>query len=306
MSKVLGIGASLYDVIMSVENYPKENTKQRTDKVTYQCGGPVSTALVAISKLGGEASYFGVFTDDGYSDSMLEEFKRYGIDTSLCIKKGGYSSPFSFIIVSEEAHTRTVLWTGGTLPLLLPEKVPEEAIKASSVIHLDGNQRDAALYAAKIANENGVKVSLDAGSCYPGITEIVEYTDFLVASEEFVREFTGNNDLQDAAKGLYKRFKPEIVVVTQGDSGGFYFDGQKLEQYPAYSVNVVDTTGAGDVFHGAFIFGYLKGWRWERIVRFSSAVSALKCTKSGGRTGIPTYCEAVNFMKEYGEVEFFE
>jgi sulfofructose kinase len=296
MADVVGIGASLFDTIMVVGAYPQEDTKQRAELMLQQCGGPVATALVAAARLGAHGSYLGTLADDFFAAAMEAEFKTYGVDVSHVVKKPGSASPSSIIIVARNRASRTIVWEKGTVPAPLPSEIPEAEVRQAKVLHLDGNHRDAALSAARIARKNGVKVSLDAGSQYPGIAAVVAVTDFLVTSEEFALNFTKRTDPKAAAEAIYRQYQPEIIIVTQGKRGGFYYNGKEFKEYPAYQVAVVDTTGAGDVFHGAFVYGYLQGWDWGRITRFASAVSALKCTRPGGRTGIPSLNEVEEFI----------
>jgi sulfofructose kinase len=299
MADVVGIGASLFDTIMVVGDYPQEDTKQCAKMMLQQCGGPVATALVAAARLGAAAAYLGTLADDFFAAAMEAEFRTYGVDLGGVVRKKGSTSPSSIIITAKNSASRTIVWEKGTLPSPLPAEIPEAEVRKAKVLHLDGNHRDAALYAAGIARADGVKVSLDAGSLYPGIAALVAVTDFLVASEEFVVKFTNQTDPKTAAAAIYREYRPEIITVTQGNQGGFYYDGANFNVYPAYRVAVADTTGAGDVFHGAFVYGYLQGWGWDRVTRFASAVSALKCTRPGGRTGIPALNEVEEFMTKH-------
>jgi sulfofructose kinase len=299
MADVVGIGASLFDTIMVVDHYPKEDTKQCAEMMLQQCGGPVATALVTASRLGAFVSYLGTMADDFFAAAMEAEFRAYGVSVNGVVKKQGSTSPSSIIITAKTSASRTIVWEKGTLPSPLPMEIPPAEVRKAKVLHLDGNHREAALYAAGIARESGVKVSLDAGSLYPGIAAVVAVADFVVASEEFALRFTQETDPRAAAAAIYQKYRPELVTVTQGNQGGFYYNGTAFQDYPAYRVTVADTTGAGDVFHGAFIYGYLQGWDWGRVTRFASAVSALKCTRLGGRTGIPGLKEVLEFLTEH-------
>ena len=165
---------------------------------------------------------------------------------------------------------------------------------------IDGNEMDAAEEACKFANENGTKVLYDAGGLYVGVERLLPLTDILIPSEEFALGHTGAETAEDAAKILFEKYSPEIVVITQGKKGGIIFDGKEVKEYPAFLVDAVDSNGSGDVFHGAFAFAMDMGYNYYDACVFSSAVSALKCTKIGAREGVPSLAEVKEFLKERG------
>ena len=129
---------------------------------------------------------------------------------------------------------------------------------------------------------------------------LLPFVDFLIPSEEFALKFTGLTDAGKAAEELYHSYKPEFVIITQGSKGGFIYDGKTFTDYPAYKVDAVDSNGAGDVFHGAFVAAYVKGMNTVQSAYFASAVSALKCTKVGARLGVPGYDETIQFLRRNG------
>lgn len=298
---VVGIGASLYDIIFAADTYPEEDTKVNVGNVLFRCGGPCATALAAMGRLGVKSAYVGAIADDGYAEAMKAEFAEFGVDCSATVVKRGAKSPFSVIITAADKGTRTIVWNRGTLPTTTEDEVPYDLIKNAKILHLDGNHLEGALAAAKFARENGVKVSIDAGKLYPGVRELVKYVDYFVAAESFAREYAGTDDLREAAKKMFAENSPEVVVVTCGKRGGFWYDGKSFGDYPIYDVPVVDSTGCGDVFHGAFVTAMLRGFDYPKACRFSSGVSSMKCTKPGGRAGIPTYDEATAFLAGFGE-----
>jgi len=169
---------------------------------------------------------------------------------------------------------------------------------------VDGNDMAAAIAGAKLAKKSGTKVLYDAGGLYEGVENLLPYADLLIPSEEFALGHTGAKTAEEAAKILFKKYNPEIVVITQGKNGGILYDGTQVQSYPAFVVDAVDTNGSGDVFHGAFAFCVTKGYNYFKACTFSSAVSALKCTKFGAREGVPTYEETIEFLKERGKDEF--
>ncbi len=175
-----------------------------------------------------------------------------------------------------------------------------DAIKNAQVLMVDGNELENAIKGAKIARENGTKVLYDAGGLYEGIEGLLPYADILIPSEEFAVAHSGKETAEEAAKALYEMYSPDVVVVTQGVKGGVIYDGNEVKSYPSFKVDAIDSNGAGDVFHGAFAFSVTMGYNYYDSCIFSSAVSALKCTKLGARDGVPTFEETINFLKERG------
>ena len=171
---------------------------------------------------------------------------------------------------------------------------------------VDGNELENAVEGAKYARQNGTKVLYDAGGLYDGIERLLPYADILIPSEEFALAHTGKSDAAEAAKALFDKYLPQVVVVTQGVKGGVIYDGKSAKTYPSFKVEALDSNGAGDVFHGAFAFSVIMGYNYYNACIFSSAVSALKCTKLGARDGVPTFLETVEFLKERGYNEFKE
>lgn len=298
MSKIVGIGANVFDTLYTVEAYPTEDTKMRANAVKSSGGGPCATGLVAASKLGADCAFIGNLSDDNGGKFLFADFQKYGVDTDLIKIKSGYDTFCSCIWLGKENASRTCVFFRGNVP---PTELDEASVKAISdaeVLMVDGNDMQAAIQGAKIAADNRTKVLYDAGGLYEGVEKLLPYADILIPSEEFALGHTGADTAQKAAKILYEKYSPEIVVVTQGKKGGIIYDGEKTESYPAFLVDAVDSNGSGDVFHGAFAFAVTEKMSYSDACVFSSAVSALKCTKFGSREAVPTYEETINFLKE--------
>lgn len=298
MAKVVGIGAAVFDILMTAEAFPKEDTKLRGKETKLQCGGPCATGLVAIQKLGESACYMGTVGDDMYGSFISEELKKYGVDTTHIQVVPGVSF-HSFVLLNLSNSSRTCIWNRGTAPAPTKENVDLEELKKAQYLHLDGNQLDCAIYAAEKAHEFGVAVSLDAGGTYPGIENLLPLVDVLIPSEEFALKITGAETAVEAAKILQEKYNPQLLVITQGCKGGFIWEDGKEVRYPVYPVKALDSNGAGDTFHGAFIAARLKGMRVYDACCFASAASALKCTRFGAQEGIPGYEEVLEFMKTH-------
>ena len=300
MSKIVGIGANVCDTLFTVPNYPKEDTKMRADSMKLSGGGPCATGLVAASKLGGDCAYIGNLTDDNAGKFLAEDMERYNVSTEFVNIIKGCTSFSSCIWLSKDTAARTCVFYRGDIPALVLDDKQKKAIADAEILMIDGNEMDAAEEACKTANENGTKVLYDAGGLYVGVERLLPLTDILIPSEEFALGHTGAKTAEDAAKILFEKYSPEIVVITQGKKGGIIYDGKEVKSYPAFAVEAVDSNGSGDVFHGAFAFAMNMGYNYYDACVFSSAVSALKCTKVGARTGVPALAEVKDFLKERG------
>ena len=300
MSKIVGIGACVMDTLVSVPYYPNEDTKLRAESSKPAGGGPVATGIVAAAKLGCETEYIGVLSDDAGGRFLKDDFKKYGVGTDNITVKSGYRSFTSVIWLSAETSSRTCVFDKGDLPPLELTEKQIQAVKNAELLMVDGNELDAAINAAKIAHENGVKVLYDAGGLYDGVERLLTLTDIMIPSEEFAIGHTGASSAEEAAKKLYEMYNPQIVVVTQGKKGGLLYQGDDIVSYPIYPAKVVDSNGAGDVFHGAFAAAVVKGFDYEKCCHFSSAVSAMKCTGVGARESVPDFETAKKYLKENG------
>ena len=283
MKRVVGLGACVMDTLINCDRYPAEDTKQKAESVFVSGGGPVGNALVVLSKLGVRAEVIGAFADDNAGAYLLGDFQKYGVETknAACVKDT--ASFTSYIVLSESAQSRTCVFDRGTVPDD-PVNVRFGAIDGAAALHLDGNYLQSAIAAAKYAKANGVKVSLDAGGLYPGIETLLPYADILIPSAEFAKGITGKAEIPEAMAALAEKYCPEILAVTDGSNGGYYWNGEKAVHYASVQVKAIDSNGAGDTFHGAFLAAYCGGKSVEECCRFASAVAAYKCTHKGART----------------------
>ncbi len=282
MKKVVGLGACVLDTLINCDKYPKEDTKQKAEEIMLVGGGPVGNALVVISKLGVNAEVIGGFGDDNAADYLISDFERLGVFTKNAKRIRGASSFTSYIVLSQENKTRTCVFDRGSVPDS-EENVCLSAIDGAYVLHLDGNYLKGAICAAKYAKAHGVKVSLDAGGLYKDIETLLPLVDILIPSAEFAMGLTKKENIPDAMAELSARYKPEILVVTDGSNGGYYWENGKAIHYDTFKIKAKDTNGAGDTFHGAFVAGYCQGKPLAECCQFASNVAAYKCTQVGVR-----------------------
>ena len=300
MAKIVGIGASVADTLYTVPSYPKEDTKMRAISSKVAGGGPCATGLVAASKLSQSTAYIGVLSTDANGAFLKKDFEKYGVGTEYVTTLDGYRSFTSVIWLCEDTATRTCVFDKGDLPALVLNEDQKCAIAEADILMVDGNEMDAALAGAKIAKENGTTVLYDCGGLYPRVSELLALTDVMIPSEEFALGHTGADNAEEAARLLFNRYAPRVVVITQGKRGGILFDGKTVTAYPIYPAEVKDSNGSGDVFHGAFAAGLCMGLDYLACCHFSSAVSALKCMGIGARESVPDLDTVKKYMKENG------
>lgn len=292
---IVGIGYSALDYLAAVPRLPEENTKLELGEIVIQGGGPAATATVTAARLGFSAAFIGKVSDDDFGRRMLEELGKEDVDISSVVVEPGYRSQFAFILVDEKTAARTILWNRGTLPAMTAEDVDEGLIASCGGLLLDSMEPRAGAAAAKLAKERGIPVVIDAGTLREGIGEILPYCSHIVASELFAGQISGGRGVGAALEKI-DGFGPRASVVTLGERGCVALESGRVMEIEGFDVDAVDTTGAGDVFHGAFIFGVMQGWDIRRICVFSNAVAALKCMKMGGRAGIPDLGQALRFL----------
>ncbi|PKO15480.1 MAG: carbohydrate kinase family protein [Chloroflexi bacterium HGW-Chloroflexi-10] len=297
---VLGLGMSTIDILTTVSHLPKSNEVYAAEEIHVQGGGPVATALVALSVLGANAAYSGTIAPDKWGEMILQEFSQYQINTREAHLTAFGSSPVSVILIEKDTGHRAILYKKSDLPELQPEYLTPKMIASAKILHLDGVHLQAAIHGAILARENNVPVSFDggAGEIWDGIELLLPLVNILVVARQFATRVTGFEDPLLAGPELLKCGANE-VVITDGEKGCWYWDKNLSLHQPAFKVNVIDTTGAGDTFHGAYLYGYLQGWDPQKRLKFASAVAAIKCTRIGGRSGIPDRQQTEKFINDH-------
>ena len=292
---IAALGFCSNDYLALLPEIPIDNKVQILEHLV-QGGGPAATAAVAAARLGKKTAFISIVGDDDPGQTIIRDLEKENVYTGGMKIRKNCNSAIAYCWVDKTTGARSVAWSRGNLPELEADEVDLEMIRNAKILHLDGHNPKAALAAAKEARKHGVKVSIDAGTLRDGIKEILEYVDILIASEMFARQYTGENDLE---KAIYKLASngAEVVGVTMGKNGSMTLQNGQLFRAGTFPVIPVDTTGAGDVYHGAYCVKYLETVDPMECMRCASAVAALKCTKTGGRTGIPTRSEVDEFLK---------
>lgn len=296
---IFGLGQCSLDYIGKVGTYPPADVKCEFSDLVTQGGGPVATALVALSRWGLSCAFSGVIGNDLFGTMILESLAQEHVHTgNIKIREDG-DSQFAFIVSEPGRGRRTIFWRRPTGMSLQPDEVDYGMIRKARMVHTDGLFIEAALSACRCARENGIPISVDAGTLREGMLDLARFSDFFIASETFATSLVGGDDPLEACYRL-SELGPCVVGVTLGDRGYIALNDGEIIQQPAYPVDAVDTTGCGDVFHAGFIYGILQEWSIKKSLDFAAWTAAMVSCKMGGRTGIPSLRQ----VKEWEEKKY--
>jgi len=292
----LGLGICALDHLSILDPYPDLDEKVDVVESSIQGGGPVPTAMATLSKLGVKVAFVGKVGDDYEGRLICSELEKFKVNTDFIIVDKKAKSAKAFIWVDKQSGKRTVALDRTGMRPIKPEELTFLDKVSFRYLHLDGRDMEANIFLAKKAKKEGSEVVLDVGSVRDNIEDLFPFVDYLVVSKKFAYDYTGSEDLSKACLEL-KKIGFKCVAITLSEKGCLWTDSQKVNYFPGFKIEVTDTTGAGDVFHGGFIFGLLRKWKMEKIIEFASACAALKCRKLGGREGIPTLKEVEDFLR---------
>lgn len=293
---VVGVGVNATDTIIRLPHFPAPDSKVELVSAEVKPGGQAASAIVACRRWGLSARYVGKIGDDSPGQLQIDEMKREGVDAHWIVAAGSMSQS-SYILVDEQSGERTVLWKRDSSIALRPEDLRREWISGARALLVDGHDTDAAAQAARWAHDEKIPVVGDFDNRYSGVEALLEHVDFAIISKDFPRRLTGLKDLLKSLPEIFRRFKCRLTAATLGSLGVLAWDGKRFLQCPSFRVNAVNTTGAGDIFHGAFLYGLVGGWPVEEILEFSCAAASLNCTASGARGNIATLDEVAALRK---------
>lgn len=299
--EVVGFGENAVDLVCRVPHYPEHDTKVRMDRLLQMGGGQIATVCSLCARFGLRTRYVGRVGDDDLGRFMRRELAKDPMDLVLETVPGAFNH-HSLIIVDRPTGGRTIIWDRDPRLRYKEGELERDQLVEGQVLHIDGNDLRASVQAARWAREAGMRVCLDIDRVQPGVEALLEVTDFLIASRTFVSAFGRQEDWRVNLRRV-ARSCPGFVAVTRGDRGAAALWDGEIHEFPAFSVEVVDSTGAGDMFHGGFLYGVLRGWSVGRCMRFSNAAGALACTQYGARSSIPKL-ESVLEMEAAGEPVF--
>jgi sugar/nucleoside kinase (ribokinase family) len=285
---VCAIGGVCWDYVGIVERYPELDEKARLTELVQMGGGLSGTAMAAVAALGGRAKIFGRLGDDDFGGKILDAFAREGVDASGLQVLPGVTSQFAFCVADASTGRRTIFWKPGSYERMIEGELDLEAVTDCRALLVDHHHIRAATEAALYAREKGLPVVGDIERVQPGAEEFLAAVTHPVVPRRFVRDFTGESDITAGVRQI-QALGPQVVIVTQGEEGVTAFVGEEQLHEPAFCVvPVVDTTGAGDVFHGAFAYGLALGYDLRENLQFAGAAAAVSCSALGGRGALPT------------------
>jgi sulfofructose kinase len=293
---LVGVGLNATDTVIPLSTYPARGSKTEYSTVSTLPGGQVATTVVACQHWGLRTRYVGKLGDDLAATLHREAFSHAGVETRI-ITVPGAASAQSLILVDAEGE-RTVLCRRDSEARLAlhPADLQREWITNARALHVDGYDTEAAILAATWARAAGVPVIADLDELYPNVEDLIANVDYLIVSRDFPSRLTAEPDLEQALRKMHRRYSSRLAAATLGQEGVLAFDGKQLLHTPAYCVPVVDTTGAGDIFHAGFIYGLLQDWPLDRQLEFACAAAALNCTAVGARGGIHPLDDIANLI----------
>jgi sulfofructose kinase len=297
--KVVGLGYCVYDILAVLPHLPDFDDVRMTHLTDLAAdgGGQVGTALTALARLGAQVGYIGSLGNDREGHWLRELFLQDGVDVARLRFVPGAGTNICLILVEQATGRRSILCHQRVRPEdLILDELDRAYIQAAQVLHLDGQFMPAALQAAHWIKAAGGRVCFDGNHPRPGLDELLPLVDWLVVAQPFPPAYTGLSNADEAARALLA-FGIHVLVVTEGPEGCRVWTAHEHFEAPAFRVTAVDTTGAGDAFHGAFIYAMLQGWDLGQAATFANALAALNCRTLGGRKGLPSLAEVRAFME---------
>jgi len=292
---VVGMGLNSVDFLCVVPEFPTLNSKMRISQFSKQGGGQVATAMVALSRWGVKTKYIGKVGGDELGQFSSNSLQQEGVDVCSVTSEPNTPNQFGMIIVDGLSGERTILWDRDERLMYREGELQKKDVCSGKLLHLDGHDIKAAIQCARWAKEEKIPTVIDLDKVESLTSELIKEIDFVVTSGRFPALFTGISDREKALAELQKQI-PGFLCATLGHDGAVALVEGEFVYVKGFEVKAVDTTGAGDVFHGGFIYGLLQNWELLDILRFANAVAALKCRDLGGRRGIPSLEEVQKFL----------
>jgi sulfofructose kinase len=299
-----GFGLNSIDLVTVVAEFPAPNTKQRLQRFARLPGGQIATAMTACARLGWRASYIGSFGDDDMGALSRHSLTSEGVDISASRTIPGASNQFAVVLVDARSGERTVLWDRHPALSIEPAHVPKAAVTSGRLLIVDCHQTAASAQAARYARQAGIPTIVDVEKVRPGIGDLLQNIDVIIAAEEFPSALTGYDNTGRALGILARAFGATLACVTLGAHGSLAWCNGREIRTPPFSVDCVDSTGAGDAFRGAFAAGCLlmPDGDVEDVLSYANAVAALNCRALGARGGLPTPEEVEQLMQTCPEL----
>jgi len=294
----VGFGLNAVDHLIVVPQYPAFDTKIRLLEHKQSAGGQTATAMVALRRLGLKTAYAGRFGSDPEGLFGLQTLKDDDVNVDFAEVVEGARNQLAFITIEACSGERTIVWDRDDRLAYKREEAPVEFGAMGKVLHFDAHDPPACVRVAQAARASGAIVSADIDNVYEGLPELLPLIDILIGSKEFPRRVTGIADERTALIELNARYGCALVGMTIGAAGAVVYCGGTFIESPGFKAPGAcrDTTGAGDAFHGGFLYGLLTGSDIETSLKLGNAVAAIKCSALGARTALPTNSELDTFL----------
>lgn len=294
---VVGVGLNATDTLILLPRFPAYGGKVPFQEEVMSPGGQVASALVACARLGLRVKYIGSVGDDEHGRIQMESLLAAGVNIDHVQIRRNCPNQSAYILVDRSTGERTVLWKRPECLRIDPEEIAPEQITCGRLLHIDGHDTPAVAHAAAIARRAGMPVTVDVDTIYHGFDRVLPNVDYLVSSSEFPASWTSESDPLRALELIQNEYGMRVAAMTLGAHGALARTCGRYYYSPGFVIECVDTTGAGDVFHGAFCYAVLEGMSMEETLEFSNAMAALNCRALGARGGIATRREALEFAR---------
>ena len=295
---VVTLGLNSIDLVAVVAEYPASNSKQRLQRFARLPGGQMGTASAVCARLGWRAAYIGVFGDDDLGRLSRESLTSEGVNVEASWTARAATNQFAVIIVDARSGARTVLWDRHPALSMDPSAISPAPVQSGRILVVDCHETAAATVAAQYARAVGIPTIIDVERVRPGIAELLQQIDVIIAAEHFPTELTGHEHLGRALETMAREFEAPVVCVTLGEQGSLARVGEREIRTRGFAVDCVDTTGAGDAFRGGFAAGCLHDPQGDidDVLAYANAVAALNCRALGARGGMPTQREVDDLL----------
>jgi sulfofructose kinase len=291
---VVGVGLATVDLLCVAPRIDERLVELSVFSI--QGGGSVATGLATAAVLGAKARFFGRVGDDDFGRFILGGLRSFAVDAGQVSVEPGKVSPVSLVHIDELTRKRKILFTRGSTSPLLPGDLPPRLLDNASLLMIDGYQPALQAAVAEKARAKGITVLLNAKNLDGGMGELLALSDIVIGSERFLSEFAPSDNVEKSLREIIS-IGPRVAVITLGDAGAVALEDRKLVQQEAVDVFVADTTGAGDVFCGAFAYATLQKWPLEQALPFANAAAGLTCRSLGAQSGLPQLSEVLTAVQ---------
>src|SRR5436190_17983489 len=295
---VVGFGLNAVDHLIVVPEYPAFDTKVRFTQHEKSAGGQTASAMVALRRLGLKTAYAGRFGSDPEGRFGLSSLEYEGVNLDFAEMIDGADNQIAFIIIDARSGERTIIWDRDERLSYRPDEAPLDLADRGRILHIDAHDPPACAVMARAAHDAGAIVTADIDNIYEGLPDLLPLIDVLITSVGFPYRLTGISEERAAVVEIKARYGCAIVGTTLGARGALIYCEGKFIESPAHTVpgGCRDTTGAGDAFHGGFMYGMLRGEDLEACMKLGNGVAALKCRSLGARAALPTADELNEFL----------